>query len=249
MDRAASFRQTADRLSEWSVIGYDRRGWGRSRTLGDRRTTLADHVGDLIEIAETVREPILVGHSYGGLVALAAAAARPELTRGVVAFEPPVRWLPWWPDEAPWERVVRESAAEGDPAAVANALHRAVAGRPRLPSGSGRADLAADGTALLTEMLDTTLDEPSFDPLDFDVPLVTAAGAESLPHHHETARRLADLVQAGRFVEVPRGRHVAHVTHPARFAELVGHVEQLSRSAGTRSAQASRPNGENHGST
>ncbi|BCJ55992.1 hypothetical protein Asp14428_74670 [Actinoplanes sp. NBRC 14428] len=89
------------------------------------------------------------------------------------------------------------------------------------------ADLAADGAALLAEMTDPAVDVPFFDPLDFPVRTVAAAGSLSVPHHREVARRLADLLPRGRFVEIADARHAAHVSHPLEFARLVEGVERL----------------------
>lgn len=227
MDRSDSFRRVTRHLSEWKLVSYDRRGWGKSRPLGGPGTTLADHVADAITILFKLDRSIIVGHSYGGLIALCAVGRRPDLIRAVVAFEPPVRWLPWWPLEAPWERLVRESAVDG-PEAAANALHRAVVGHPRIPYSGGQAELAADGAALLTEITDTTLGEPSFDPSTLGPPVVIAAGSDSLPHHRENSRRLAELVPSGRFIEIRGAGHTAHVSHPDKFAELAEYAAMLA---------------------
>ncbi len=227
MDRSDSFRLAARHLSEWKLVSYDRRGWGRSRSLGGPGTTLSDHVTDAITILSELDRSIVVGHSYGGLIALCVAGRRADLIRAVVAFEPPVRWLPWWPLQAPWERLIRESAADG-PEAVADALYRAVVGHPRIPNPSGQAELAADGVALLTEMTDATLDDPFFDPLTLDLPVVIAAGTDSLPHHRENSRRLAELVQSGHFIEIRGAGHTAHVSHPDKFAELADYAAMLA---------------------
>ncbi|MEU4448482.1 alpha/beta hydrolase [Actinosynnema sp. NPDC050801] len=217
LDRHISFRQVAAHLPDWTVVGYDRRGWGGSRALGDATTTLEDHVEDLTTILAAHPGAVVAGHSYGGLVALCAAARSPELVRAVVAYEPPVRWLPWWPPTAPWEQLVRDAEPHG-PAAVAEELLRAVTGRPPATS---RRQLEEDGAALVTEMGDHSLDTPLFDPVALDVPVVVGAGADTLPHHRETALHLAALAPAGRFREIAGAGHAAHVTHPAAFAELI----------------------------
>jgi pimeloyl-ACP methyl ester carboxylesterase len=162
----------------------------------------------------------VVGHSYGGLIALCAAAGHPDLVTSVVAFEPPVRWSPWWPADVAWERLVR---ASDDPAAAAEGLLRAVLGDEgwsRLGRRS-RDGLLAHGPALVTEMNDPSLDVPTFDPARLTVPVTTAAGSASLPHHQEVARRIAAIAPSGRFVSIDGAGHNAHVTHPARFARLI----------------------------
>jgi amino acid adenylation domain-containing protein len=219
MDRASAFRRVAGKLKGWSVFGYDRRGWAGSRALGREDLTLDDHVADLVRVLRTLDRPVVAGHSYGGLVAVCAAARHPELVGSVVAYEPPLRWFPWWPDDEEWQRVVSEQEANG-PAAVAAALITAVTGRP-VPGGGDAAELAADGAAVLTEMTDPGVDGPSFEPAAVGVPLLVAAGGKSLSHHREVSVRLADLAPHGTFADVPGARHIGHVTHAAQFAKLV----------------------------
>ncbi|MEU6788778.1 alpha/beta hydrolase [Nonomuraea angiospora] len=220
LDRSSGFRRVAAALPAWTVLSWDRRGWGGSRPLGDPADTLEVHVGDLGALLAETPGAIVAGHSYGGVVALAAAARWPDRVRAVVAFEPPLRWLPWWPDEAPWDRLA--GAADSPPAAV-EALLRAVLGEDRwrrLPAAS-RAQLVEHGAVALTEMADASLDEPAFDPLELEVPVLAAAGSASLPHHQDVPRRLAALVPRGAYVTIEGASHIAHVTHPAQFAALV----------------------------
>lgn len=218
MDQAASFRRVAAHLPHWTTAGYDRRGWGRSRALAGPQTQLNDHVADLVAAASHLNRPVVAGHSYGALLALAAAARDPDRFRAVVAYEPPVPWLPWWPRKAPWERAVEEAAPQG-PAATAQALQQAVTGRPR--TGLTDEELASLGTALLREMTDPTLALPPFDPTTMRTPVVTASGTRSPAHHQRTAHHLAHLIPAGRHTTIDGADHIAHITHPQRFAELV----------------------------
>jgi pimeloyl-ACP methyl ester carboxylesterase len=80
----------AESLAEHgTVYAMDRRGRGES---GDKAgSTVADEVDDVRALlAEAGDGAVLVGHSSGALLALRAAADRPDL-RAVVAYEPPVR--------------------------------------------------------------------------------------------------------------------------------------------------------------
>ena len=220
MDRSTSFRAVGRHLPEWTVLAYDRRGWGASRDLGGAGTVVRDHVDDLCELLLQTPGAVVAGHSYGGMVALDAAARRPELFGGLVLYEPPLRWLPWWPADAKWELLVR---AAPDPDAAAEALLRAVLGDQgwtRLGSRLQR-NLLLDGPALLTEMNDKTQDLVTFDPVEMRVPTVVAAGETSAPHHREVSRRLAALLPNGQFWDVPEAGHTAHVTHPQAFAGLI----------------------------
>jgi pimeloyl-ACP methyl ester carboxylesterase len=68
------------------LIVLDRRGYGRSATA-----TGEDFILDAADIAALLGEGAhLVGHSYGGLGALLAAAQRPEATLSLTLLEPAV---------------------------------------------------------------------------------------------------------------------------------------------------------------
>ena len=66
------------------------------------------------------RRALVFGHSYGGNVALAAAARHPELVVAVAVYETPLSWLDWWPGTT--------AGADGD--------RDAGRSRPTPPSGS-----------------------------------------------------------------------------------------------------------------
>jgi len=72
------------------VVSYDRRGHGESQGP-PRRRPVRDDAEDLAELLRSVdRYPAhVVGHSYGGAVALRLAIDQPELVRSVALHEPP----------------------------------------------------------------------------------------------------------------------------------------------------------------
>ena len=66
-----------------------RRGYG-DRPMA-RQTDVEGDVGDLLALLDAGAH--LVGFSYGGIVALVAAARRPELVRSLTVIEPPALWV------------------------------------------------------------------------------------------------------------------------------------------------------------
>lgn len=84
---AGSWRRVAagipdSNMGQW--IAIDRLGFGNSTNV--MVTSLEEHgqsIADFIDIAN-LKRPILIGHSYGGPVALAVAAYHPEKIGGVV---------------------------------------------------------------------------------------------------------------------------------------------------------------------
>ena len=83
---------------DYAIVTVDQRGHGGSpRFTADQ---LAGHPGDLmvddaVALLEQLGRPVVIGHSLGGAVGLAAAVRRPELVRALVLEDP----APLGPDE------------------------------------------------------------------------------------------------------------------------------------------------------
>jgi non-heme chloroperoxidase len=70
------------------------RGHHGSRPVPDiGKVSLRDYVADALEVARTLRNPIVIGHSMGGLVAQKVAEAGAARALVLVASAPP-RWIP-----------------------------------------------------------------------------------------------------------------------------------------------------------
>ena len=100
----------------FTVTSYDLRGHGRSE-MSPRGYTTQDMADDLAELLDAARigNAHVVGHSFGGAVALHHAVRRPDQVRSLVladaripAFERPVRLGDWphWPE---WKRKIRDA--------------------------------------------------------------------------------------------------------------------------------------------
>ena len=85
------WRRVADRLvsAGHRVFAPSLTGLGDRRHLLSRETNLDTHIRDIIEIieAEELREVILVGHSYGGIVITGVAAQIPQRLRQLVYLD------------------------------------------------------------------------------------------------------------------------------------------------------------------
>lgn len=239
LDRHTSFARLGSRVGDLThVVAYDRRGYARSRHADPPPRGVADHVDDLAAVVDAVAGscPVVVlGHSYGGVVALAFAAARPELVRALVVFEPPLAWLEWW-DAPPTGNGGVPSARRHvvldapSPAAAAEAFLRRVIGDrryERLPAAT-RAEIALDGPALVAELSALRRDPPPFDPATIRAPVVVGAGSKSPERNRRAARLLAALLPAGELAVVDGAGHGAHLTHPAELAALVRRATQRS---------------------
>ncbi len=89
----------------YRLLVPDRRGYGQScTTVGEDFATDAADVADLLGDGAH-----LVGHSYGGLAAMFAAAKRPEATRSLTLLEPAVAECA--PDNRAWRALLAELTA------------------------------------------------------------------------------------------------------------------------------------------
>ena len=95
VDRAAGLIRVARQIGDAEVIRYDRRGYGRSDSVGSA-CTFEQHVDDL-ELIIGDRPAVLFGHSYGGSIALGAVSRGNPFVRAAVSYEAPRTWEPWWP--------------------------------------------------------------------------------------------------------------------------------------------------------
>jgi pimeloyl-ACP methyl ester carboxylesterase len=222
MDRSTSFHKTMGVLGDCSLLAYDRRGYARSRFAEPRATTVSDHVDDLLELLDG-RDATLVGHSYGGDVALAAAVRRPDLVRSVAAYEAPLPWRPEWPQDTAGGEALRAALQGGDAAAAVEAFLRRMLGNEAwemLPARA-REDRRGEGEALLSDMWSLRGDPPPLDPAEVKVPVVVGFGSASKAHQVENAKRLGELLADAELWEIEGAGHTAHATHPEEFAAFV----------------------------
>ena len=230
MDRAASFAKVTRRLADLDVVAYDRRGYASAVDAHPPATSVDDHVDDLLDRVRA-RPAVVIGHSYGGVVALAAAARHPELVPAVGAFEPPMPWMDWWPPDTAGGAAV---AAAEDPAQAAEAFMRRMIGDDmweRLPP-STKAARRAEGPALVADITSVQR-EAAFVPGDVRVPVLVGRGSRGRPHHQTGTERLVAALPDAELFEIEGGGHGSHLSHPDEFARFVRLV--LSK--------ASRPSG------
>ena len=224
LDRGTSFARVVRRLPDLHVVTYDRRGYNRSRPAAAPARSLEDHIADLVTIVDG-RPSVLVGHSYGGDVALGAAVALPGVVGAVGVYEPPLPWADWWP------RRTGSDAPVEDPGAFAESFFRRVVNDDawdRLPEGA-RAERRADGPALLTELFDIRRQESPIDFARLTVPVVLGRGGRSIPHHRRAIDALVEILPTGEVVEFPDATHGAHLSHPDAFAAFVRRVVELAK--------------------
>lgn len=217
MDRQSGFRRLAKSLSTTNrVLTYDRRGYADS-SHAKGPFGVGQQVADLLEVLGD-GPAVLVGHSFGGAVALAASCRHPDLVQGVVVYESPMSWESWWPTDSGGSRAV---AMADDPEAAAEAfLIRFIGERlwNRLPEGTKRAR-RAEGVALVGELGDLRAGA-AWRPDDLRVPVVSGYGSRARGH----IRRASEIIGAlpdGRAVMLEGAHHNAHSAEPATFERML----------------------------
>ncbi|HEY5098152.1 MAG TPA: alpha/beta hydrolase [Acidimicrobiales bacterium] len=230
LDRAASFARVVRRLDDVHTVTYDRRGYQRSRRALPLNTTLDGHIDDLLAVIAG-RPAVVVGHSYGGDIALGAALRPPgdPVIRGVVAYEPPMPWLGPWSRRPPDPAGSAAASPAGgaadpeDPAAAAERFFRRMVGDAaweRL-SETAKDERRADGPALEAELTAIRLPRAPFDVTTLAVPSTFGRGERSASRHRDTVAWLAANTPDGELVEIAGASHGAHLTHPDAFATMV----------------------------
>lgn len=224
MDRSSSFGRVGRMLDEARVVRYDRRGYARSLELGPP-VSFHQQVQDLLDVvawaAPDGPPPVVFGHSYGGTVALGAAADAPERIAGIVAYEAPLPWTEWWPSGSAGAAAV---AGAGDPEEAAEGFMRRMVGDERwrrLPP-STRAARRAEGPTLVAEL--AQLRPPNPPPLDLTairVPVLAAHGTEGAEHHARAAQVVAASVPGADLEVVTGSGHGVHLSHPGAVAAMV----------------------------
>ena len=225
LDSSASFAAVIDRLPEYHVLTYDRRGYGRSDFASEGPTSLAGHADDLLALLGE-RRATVVGHSMGGNVAMVAADRRPDLVVATAGYEVHAPWLDCWPKEVQ-DNVM--AIAGSDPLQVGEDSFKRTFGEDSwdaLADGDRRRR-REEGRAYQSDL--ATGWETQFAFEDPKVPCVLGCGERSVAFFVDATRQLAADLGAT-YVEIARARHGAHITHPDEFASFV----RTTVDAGTR---------------
>jgi pimeloyl-ACP methyl ester carboxylesterase len=222
MDRAASFGRTMRRLGGLDVCAYDRRGYATSLG-GGVAATLDEQAADLMTIVEWTGAPsvVVVGHSFGGTVAMRAAEADPRHVVGLGTFESPVPSLRTYRSDG--ADLALAAAESGGPPAAAEAFYRLVVGDAtwgRLREAD-RTIRLAEGEQLVAELLDLRRPGGCPDLSAIRVPVVVGAGGASHDGWRASAVELAEALPHAEYVEIAGAGHGAHLSHPDEFARYV----------------------------
>lgn len=232
LDRSAGLLKLSRRLDEsYRVTRYDRRGYGRSGPHAGP-FDIEHQVSDIVEVLDGVvpagEQSVLVGHSYGGNVALACADRHPERVLAIATFESPVSWEPWWPlgsaggDAMMWR---------DDPEEAAERFMRRLIGDERwerLP-GSTRRARRLEGPAMIGELADLRQQAP-WSAERISVPTLVMFGEHGQPHHRAGSEWLAERLPHSEVRMVADARHFGPNTHPDVVAGILTEFIERVRS-------------------
>lgn len=225
---SSQWRALMDRLApNHHVLAPDSLGAGKTPPWpADRVVMLGDEVALLEPVFAAAGSPLfLIGHSYGGAVALLAALARPDRVRALVVYEATMFSL--LEEEAPGR-----AAANGIRSAAADAAADIEAGNPAaagerfidywMGTGTWRAMPEARQTSIAASMGNVgqwsrvLFAEPT--PLQafrsLQVPVLYLVGTESPASSRDVARLLTGVLPRVTVVELAGLGHMGPVTHP-----------------------------------
>ena len=217
LDRSGGMALLARHLQgQHRVLRYDRRGYGRSWPHTGP-FTVDEQVDDLVELIED-RKVVLIGHSFGGNIALSAAARLREQVVGVSTYETPLSWMDWWPGTTAGAMAVASSEAD----AAANFMIRLIGNKrwEALPERT-RDERRREGAALVGELTALRSKAPWVIE-EVMCPVLCGYGAKGMKHHADGAIWLSQNLANARLVELRDAAHSAPMTHPLEFVtELV----------------------------
>ena len=216
------------------VITYDRRGHGGS-SGARRERPVRDDASDLARLLESIDlfPAHVVGHSYGGAVALRLAVDRPELVRSVAVHEPP--FLGLLPEDDPM----------ADEASRARADVRRLQARVRTGDLDGAArefvdrfspdlgewdrldptvhgQLARNAERWAEELDDPEAMCPSRTGISgLDIPVLLTSGERSSPLFHGIEAELLRTLRNASARRLPACGHAPHLTHPEMYVGVL----------------------------
>jgi 3-oxoadipate enol-lactonase len=208
------------------VFALDRRGSGESAMPVPRPLDVVVHVADIAALldAEEITAALLIGHSFGGVVALEAAARLPGRVCAVIAWEPPFGPLADAETRAGFATLAtatgRAYMAGGAAAAAATFLD-GVAGDgawQALPDRA-RAFIAAQGDGAYVDAALGGLDPGGLSRIVAPVTILTSTASE--PFYGPIARAVVERIPGARLVVLDGLRHTAPITAPEPVAAAI----------------------------
>ena len=229
------WRPLMERLcSRFRVFAPDSLGAGRSPAWPrDRTVGLSDEVALLGPVFALAGSPLsLVGHSYGGAIALIAALAHPKMLRALVLYEPVLFSL--LDEEKPGQDAVNEiRETVADTAAAIDANNPSAAAKRFIDYWMGDGNWGAMSESRQAVIAASVSDVGGWwqalfgdiTPLQafrtLEVPVLYMVGAKSPPSSRGVARLLTGVLPNVTVVEFSELGHMGPITHPQQVNEAI----------------------------
>jgi pimeloyl-ACP methyl ester carboxylesterase len=230
LSSSRQLRRLAELLAQrFSVISVDRRGSGKSPWPTGAPLApidVASHIADVEALCHElgISEAVLVGHSYGGCIALELAARRPGLVRAVWAYEPPYAAVGSPSTRATMEAVASatEAAAQrGGGAAAAEAFMSGVSGDEAVAalSPGARRRVQEAGSGAIADAALLGMEPAGLGSIECPVRIVT--GELSAAHYQEIAAALVERIPSATTESIPAADHMAPLLRPELVAASI----------------------------
>jgi pimeloyl-ACP methyl ester carboxylesterase len=216
------------------VVAYDRRGHSESeRPPG--KGSIHEDVADLAALIEHlgIAPAFVAGNSWGAIITLRLAIARPDLVGAIACHEPPlIDLIARDPAVAPIAEEVRErltavvsKLAAGDDAGGAELFVETVAMGPgmwaKLPPPLQKT-FVENGPTYLDECRDPEQQSIDLDQVKtISVPALISHGDQSPKMFPAIAAIIATTIPASEEHLFAGAGHVPHTTHPAEYVEVI----------------------------
>lgn len=221
------------------LVSYDRRGHSLSSAPRSQGSITQD-AEDLLSIVDTVigAPAHLIGHGYGGSVAMLAGTLRRDAVRSVAVHEPPLygmlRTNPFakvlgaevsvWLDHA--AELIRNGNLSGGVRVYTEKVGYGKGSWHGLFSREQRATMISNAHTWLDQYTDPNGHNPDITTLAWArFPVTLFVGDRTHPMNNLVADELAERLPFLRTVRIPDVGHAPHLTHPDTFANaLIGHI-------------------------
>lgn len=219
LDRSTGLSRLARRFDDrYEVLRLDRRGYGKSGAHCGP-FTVAENVDDLVDLIEQefpTGPLVLIGHSFGGNVVLAASSQLGPRVSRIVTYEMPMSWQPWWGGNS------SKGFPEENPEDSAEAFMRRLVGNKvweRLPERT-RTARRAEGRVLVGELSDLR-SGPPWRADEVVAPVLAMSGSRAAEHHRRAVQFLEETLPNCRLLEVEGAGHGGPNSHPDQVAEAI----------------------------
>jgi pimeloyl-ACP methyl ester carboxylesterase len=223
------------------VFAVDLYGSGKSPEWPSASVITLQDEAELVEpvLAQAGAPLSLVGHSYGGGVALKAALLQPGRVRAMALYEPTLFSLidadgPPPNDADGIREAVRRTAAAneaGDPDAARHFIDFWMAEGAWAQTPEARKPAIAAAATKVLRWAHALMKEPAPPEAfrDLDIPVLLMTGKRSRLSAHGVIRRLARLLPRVEVVEFEKLGHMGPLTHPAVVnAAILGFLERAA---------------------